>query len=201
MNKKLIVGIILGFIVGSLCFLLSKIFIVHSAKNKKRVLSFTDICRVNISNYTLYLDLCPNQTKNIVINLPNSTTYRKRYDHILAIFDPNGTGNYSVALLNFVMAFPKFFVIPVCSNYYSRCKLYLIGINNTTAIFAPVNESGKYEIYYEANLSKVLVVYIKLSNETKIILKKPHTILIEGNYTTIRKATDRFIYWWYGVLS
>ena len=161
------------------------------------------VCKINLNNKTLYLDLCPNQVSFVTLklNYTNSSALKKKYKHILVLFDPNGTGNYSVAVLNFLLSFPKYFAIPVCVSYDPSCKLYLIKINDTTAIFAPTKKNNDYEITFEADLSKVLVVYINQSDKTLISQKDNHTIVIEGDSSTIRPAVDKFIFWWYGVVS
>ena len=198
MNKNWLIItslIILSLIFGFLIFTQKK----RTHIPKVATLKNENVCKTKVGNNTIYLDYCPNQTKWIRVNLGNSTKYKMKYKHILLIFDPNGTGNYTVATLNLYFSLSKW-LIPVCNKYYKKCNFYLISINNTTAIFKPVNQTPKYDVTFEADLSKVLPVYLVLSNKT-LVYEMNGSVYIEGNNSTIRLAADRFVYWWYGIDS
>lgn len=161
------------------------------------------VCATKLQDFIIYTNFCPDEVKDIPLNISysNGTEIRKLFNRTIVFFDPNGVGNYTVALLNLLYALPKQRTWIVCIYYDPGCKLYLYNETQDAYIIYPTKQHDSYIIYYELSKNSSFSIFLNIGNSTRIIQRDYNSVLIEGTNSTIRKAVDRFIFWWYGVFS
>jgi len=161
------------------------------------------VCVTQLQSLVIYTNFCPEDVNHIPLNISYSdgTEIRKLFNRTIILFDPNGKGNYTVALLNLLYALPKQGTWIVCTYYNPGCRLYLYNETQSIYIIYPTKQNNSYILYYKVPKNSSFVILLNLGNTTKIIQEDYNLVLIEGTNSTIRKAVDRFIFWWYGIYS
>ncbi len=136
-------------------------------------------CITKADNITLVTQYCFSNVSYIPVNtsLKDGKDAKSKYKGVILLFDPLIPGNYTVALVNLAMKIP--FDAELCYYNYTKCP----GV-------VTLEETKKYQQY--------LFVAVYLSNETKIV-QDGNVIYINATESEIRKAIDRFIFFWYGV--
>jgi len=135
------------------------------------------------------------ELKDIKISSNVDLSYLKSFNITFIFIDPELSGNFTVSFLNLIIYLSKHSnIIPTCTKNVEGCKYY-------------TNDSldENFWLFYNnetllINGTKVLRVYIINSTENKIEINKNY-VFLKGDENGIVKVLDKFLLYWYGIIS
>jgi len=168
------------------------IFLININHNEDKKRSLNQYCNNTDCVYTRYR---VEELKNIRILSNDNLSYLKSFNITFIFIDPELSGNFTVTFLNLIIYLSRNSnVIPVCTRDIEGCKYYTNSSLDDYFWLFYNNET------YLIDGTRVLRIYIVNSTENKIEINKNY-IFLEGSEDGIIKVLDKFLLYWYGIIS
>jgi len=168
------------------------VFLINLNHNKDQKHLLNLYCNNTDCVYTRYKI---NELNDIKILSNEDLSYLKSFNITFIFIDPELSGNFTVTFLNLVIYLSKNSnVISTCTKNIEGCKYYTN--NSLDEYFWLFYNNETYLI----NGTKVLRIYIINSTENKIEINKNY-IFLKGDENGIIKVLDKFLLYWYGIIS
>jgi len=186
MNKLKKITLIAIIVIALFIFLIN----INNNKDQKQLLN--QYCNKTDCVYTKYKI---EELKDIKIFSNENLSYLRSFNITFIFIDPELSGNFTVTFLNLIIYLSRNSnVIPTCTKNIEGCKYYT---NNSLDNYFWLFYDNKT---YLIDGTRVLRVYIVNSTENKIEINKNY-IFLEGSEDGIIKVLDKFLLYWYGIIS